>query len=63
MDPPDSEASPETHETAPCLACGRETPVPDEVHSPVCYRPLCPACRDSGESRTEGRTDGATQED
>ncbi|MFC4986664.1 MULTISPECIES: hypothetical protein [Saliphagus] len=31
-------------ETAPCLSCGAETPLPKEVHSPVCFRPLCADC-------------------
>lgn len=34
-------------ETAPCLSCGAETPLPEEVHSPVCFRPLCEDCDDT----------------
>lgn len=42
-------SSENTQETAPCFACGQQTPLPDDVHSPVCYRPLCEDCAgDSG---------------
>ncbi len=35
-----------TRETATCVGCGEETAIEEEVTSPVCYRPLCPSCRE-----------------
>ena len=46
MEPTPHSSSIKDHETAPCLACGQETEIPEEVHSPVCYRPLCNDCDD-----------------
>ncbi|MGM0605746.1 MAG: hypothetical protein ACQETB_08755 [Halobacteriota archaeon] len=39
-----SEDGSDAIETAPCLACGRDTPVVHATSSPACYRPLCAEC-------------------
>ena len=38
-----------TRETATCVGCGEETPIEEEVASPVCYLPLCRECREGSE--------------
>lgn len=39
-----ADRSDDVGETAPCVSCGAETLLPEEVHSPVCFRPLCEDC-------------------
>lgn len=41
---PDGRANEGSVERVPCIACGDPTPPPEEVNSPVCYRPLCEDC-------------------